>query len=825
MSKALKKNILIERELFSSPVGVFFQENDFELFSEYSSQKDYIFAVDAVCPEVVNLPRLVTDKSKELPAKLAPLVRAYINIENFSHPQSKKVLSDYFIETRDFDLVERYSSDFKNIYTLKIHDYLNIGFFIDTIVLEAYKAGFNINTVREYLNKALSYAVKKVEKSSAHTPVDLAYSYNGHALAMRMIFQSEHFEGPQEISMDEFSEGVNFFDVTFFRKKKQIIFSSLMFKDEAMNNVQATFFTEIGSRAYRPESSSSSSLDLALEVKERIMYEPEKSVSEKVAQSGRINLARKFATFIAKYRETEESSKNIIGLDISDIEEYLELYPNKKVVLSLDAETKNIILRILQDDSLFSGIGKEVQRISKSSIDDQVDDFQRVFGQKTLSDVEDIFIISAPKQDSATELLKVKSWMGDRADLSDNEKWEIKRTEIKTKIDEEAKKILTEGRSVVVEDLINVVTGELKADVDDVKKIVNVIIEEVVTNDLVLSKKLENAFEQKILSTPRIDHEREKMEAQIQKMKKVILHLKNEVIKAQTPIIVEKTLPPSETDDTVRLRSALIKSINVIKAKDISIERMKEEFEVISRNKDYKIETLEIRVENMQKNLQKQRDLSNEEKAIELEAENRNLLARLEVANKKIENISSNFDNHENEVIAKKDREIDVLKSSISKTQSIIERLKQDRIQYEAKINELQINYTKLKEEQQSSSPVALKQDLLDRDNIIQTLSNEKKLFDERLRAQGLELKKAEQKLKFVTSQMESLSKKKGGPTKGTEAHTKQIEQLTSRAAEISADLTEKKKEIHKLKQENFVMSTKMAELEKKLSYLDKKAS
>jgi hypothetical protein len=825
LSKALKKNILIARELFSSPIGVFFQENDCELFSEFSSEKDYVFAVDAICPEVLNLPRLITDKSKELPAKLTPLVRAYINTENFSYPQAKKVLTDYFIETRDFDLVERYSSDFKNIYTLKIHDYLNIGFFIDSIVVDAYKAGFDVNAVREYLNKALSYAVKKVEKSRVHTPVDLAYSHNKHSLAMRMIFQSEHFEGPQEISMEEFSKGVNFFDVTFFRKKKQIIFSSLMFKDEAMKNVQATFFTEIASRAHRPDNASSSSLDLALEVKERIMYEPEKSVAEKVAQSGRITLARKFAMFIAKYRETEEDPKNIIGLDVYDVEEYLGFYPNQEVTLSLDTETKNLILRILQDDTLFSGIGEEVQRISKSGIDDQVDDFQRVFGQKTLSDVEDIFIIRGSQQDSVSDHLKVKSWIGDRADLSDNEKWEIKRTKIKSKIELEAKKIFSEGRSVVVDDLINVVTGELKADVEDVKKIVNVIIEEVVTNDLVLSKKLEDAFEQKILSTPRVDHDREKMEAQIQKMKKVILHLKNEVVKAQTPIIVDKTLPPSETDDTVRLRGALIKSINVIKAKDRSIERMKEEFEVSSRNKDYKIDTLEIRIENMQKEMLKQRDLSNEERAIEVEAENRNLVARLEVANKKIENISHNFDNHENEVIAKKDREIDVLKTSISKTQSIIERFKQDRIQYEARIEELQTNYTKLKEEQQSSNPVALKQDLMDRDSIIQSLSNEKKLFDERLRAQGLELKKAEQKLKFVTSQMESLSKKKGNSTKGSEAHTKQIEQLTNRAAEITADLSEKKKEIHKLKQENFVMSSKMAELEKKLSYLDKKAS
>jgi chromosome segregation ATPase len=248
---------------------------------------------------------------------------------------------------------------------------------------------------------------------------------------------------------------------------------------------------------------------------------------------------------------------------------------------------------------------------------------------------------------------------------------------------------------------------------------------------------------------------------------------------------------------------------------------MKEEFETSSQNKDHKLGTLEIRLENMQKELLKSRDLINEERAVEAEAENRNLRARLELAHKKIENISANFDSHESEVLIKKDREIDSLKTSLSKTQAIIDRFKQDRLQYEARIEE----FNKLKEEQQAASPLNLKQDLQDRDNIIQSLSNEKKLFDERIRAQGIELKKAEQKIKFVTSQMETLNKKKGNATKGSEVHTKQIEQLTNRAAEITADLSEKKKEIHKLKQENSAMSNKMTELEKKLSFLDKKAS
>lgn len=804
MSKALKKNILIARELFSSPLGVFFQENDCELFSEYSSEKDYVFAVDAVCPDVLNLPRLVTDKSKELPAKLTPLVRAYINAENFFYSQAKKVLSDYFIETQDFDIVERYSSDFKNIYTLKIHDYLNIGYFIDTIVVDAYKASFDVEAVRDYLNKALSYAVKKVEKTRYHTPVDLAYSHNGHSIAMKIVFQSEYFEGPLEIDMNEFSKGVNFFDITFLKKKKQIILSSLMFKDEAMKNVQAAFFTETAGRAYRPETISSSSLDLALEVKERVRYEPEKFINEKVEQSGRITLARKFAMFIAKFREVEENPKNIIGLDIYDIEEYLRSYPNQEVVSSLDVEIKKLVLRILQDDSLFSGINDVAQKISVSYAEELLADFQRVFGQKTLNDLENIFIASRAHEETGSDYVKAKSWVGDRIDISDEEKWEIKRAEISSKIEDEAKKILSEGRSVVVEDLIKVVTRELEADAQDVKKFVNEVIEEVVTKDLVLSKKLEDAFEQKILGTPKIEYDRADMEAQIHKMKKIIMHLKNEVLKAQPSTIVERVLPPSETDDTVRLRAALIKSINVIKAKDRSLEKIKADYATYSRSKDYEIGTLETQIANMQKEPHKKVDYSNEERTVEIEAENRNLLARLQVANKKIENISLNFDNHSGEVIAKKDREIDALKAIIAKNQT---------------------SSTKVKEEQQGPCTVDFKQDLEDRDSIIQSLSNEKKLFDEKLRAQGLELKKAEHRLKLVSSQMESLSKKKENSIKGSEAHTKQIEQLTNRAAEISAELSEKKKEIHKLKQENFVMSTKMAELEKKLSYLDKKAS
>ena len=159
--------------------------------------------------------------------------------------------------------------------------------------------------------------------------------------------------------------------------------------------------------------------------------------------------------------------------------------------------------------------------------------------------------------------------------------------------------------------------------------------------------------------------------------------------------------------------------------------------------------------------------------------------------------------------------------------QTVIERFKQDKIEMESRFNDEKENSRKLKEEKGGSG--ASKEDLAERDTIIHSLNNEKKAVEEKLRAQTIELKRTEQKLKFSISQLESSSKRKAPVTpagqKSPEALTKLLEQSNARLAETTAEMTERRKEAIKLKQENTMMTNKITELERKLAVADKKAA
>ena len=182
MSKKESKFILVPEELVSDPIGVLFEDLGFELHAQYVDGVSYDFILNDFCPEIIHLPRLQTIES--LNPIVLPYVRGYIHKDLVISTKGKQLLSSYFSEGEDVDLVDRYSKENKHIYNVKIQDYLNMGFFIDSIILEAYKGKFDITAIRNYLNISLLYAFKKMDATNKQLPIDLSYSHDGEAFAI-----------------------------------------------------------------------------------------------------------------------------------------------------------------------------------------------------------------------------------------------------------------------------------------------------------------------------------------------------------------------------------------------------------------------------------------------------------------------------------------------------------------------------------------------------------------------------------------------------------------------------------------------------------------
>ena len=830
MTNILNKKLLISAELLSSEVGAFFQEQGFELHQDYTEGADYLFFVDGVCPHLPTYPRLQI--SDDLNVKFAPYVKARISKEMFESVQGKKLLASYFSDALEFDLVDRYSKDLKDIYTVKIHDYLNVGFFADSIVVEAYKAQFDIDGIRKYLNQMLEFAFKKVEKSSEPMPLDVSYSHNGEAFTVQISLYADNFKGKSEFgkNFSELISDTNYFDATYFHKKKKLTLSSLFYKNADLKKAKSYFFTEVVSRS-ADLTETEANLHSGLVAKDKVNYEV--SARVELDQATKLSLARKFAMFIRNFRKSEESPIHISKLEENDVINYLGYYPRQEALQDVDDEIKKFIFRLLKNDKLFNGLDELVQKVAGTNLDSQFSEIQKVLGNKSLSDIEEIMLTRGGSADQSGNIT-VKNWAESASDsqrisggsdrgLSDNELWEVRKLQLNVKLQDEVVRVNSEGRNIVQSDIVRVMAKELDVNEADAMVVMSGIVEEVVSTEVLTTTKLEEELVKKIVNTQEnAELAKEKMESQILRMKKVMDQMKKEMLKLQSEKSNweegSKNLP-SDNLEMTKLKIALARTMEAVKLKERISEKVKADAELALKHKDLKIDFLEQRIEEVKSEFTRSREFANEEKLEKLESENKTLILRLDLANKKVKAISENLGNRDAEAQEKRDKEIEVAKGNLQLAQSLIEDLKQDKLKLEIRTSEDREIIRKFKEEK----GILRNED--EKDGIIQVLTADRKALEEKVRAHGIELKKVEQKLKYTLSQLETSNKKKSAGPKSADAYAKQLDQASARMAEATAETAEKRREIVKLKQENSMMSTKITELEKKLAILDKKVA
>ena len=383
-----KKRILISAEQQVAQVGSFFRELGLELCTEYNKEHlaDYLFIVDDYLEELKILPRIQTKKT--ISSVCSSEVRGFFDENLTNSEEGKYLLNSYFSDAQSFDLIDRFSKDFKNVFTLKIHDYLNVGYFIDTVVVEAYKHKFDYEQIRTYLNFALPYSLKLVEQEEGPLPLDVTFSHSEKGFAVQISMSAKAFEINKDFNSNSemvtiFSSGTNYFDVSYFKKRERLLLSSLWFKEKKLRSLKSFFFTEISERQNASDSSSSliNGLD---EPPEGVQYETD---SIKIDQSKKLYLARKFTLFIKNFRTNEESPAELSSLTLEDIDNYLSHYPRQDALVPVDLEIKNFIITLLNDDSLFDGVADYIQKIANSNLDSHVDEIQRILGQKSLEDI------------------------------------------------------------------------------------------------------------------------------------------------------------------------------------------------------------------------------------------------------------------------------------------------------------------------------------------------------------------------------------------------------------------------------------------------------
>lgn len=751
-----KRRVIIPEGLKETPVGSFFKDMGLELDSKFeeSHEGEYAYIVNDFCPEILDIPRLKINTDAVYTENMEAMVRGSIRQENVEDQNVLLLVKSFFVEDY-FDVIECFSKDFKLITSIKVHDYLNVGYFIDTIVFEAYKAKFDYDLIRKYLNTAFEFAFQTIEGKKTSPVIDVEFSYTENVFAVNLNFVpsgfnfSAAFETNSEIFSDLTSE-CNYLNINYFGKREKLKVSSAWLRGEKSHKFKSFLLNE--TKDITDPADVGRPRALGIEPKEKPYYQPRIVNEEEVVEVNPEDLASRIDSmvyYITTLRKKEKNPKALAELSLSDIDEYLSYHPRKDIVESLNENARTRILQELLGDTLKNVNGEENEIVTEVV---GYDDFgETVVIKKVTQKIDDGFTKVAGSNDEEPEsLVRIK---GVTENINQNEKWDVKRSG----------------------------TGEPD--------------ERGVFNNLIGREKVSS-------SIPELDPNAtpaEKLERKLAVMKKINEQMKSEMFKLKDKV--------AESFD---MKKALASSVEMIKNKEKMAAKARADFDQIMSAKDKKLEELEIKLYELKTELDKTGESADKDAAEQLRFENASLLARLELANKKISTINENLGGSGE----KRDTEVENLKASLSMAQKLIEQYKQERNANANKLMEESFNNPKPSTGGANSEQLEI-------------VIAEKQMVEDRLRLQGTELKKLEQKFKAVSNQLEELQKKGGSPSaagKVGDTHAKQLEVLNGRLTDMNSDLIDKKMENHKLKQENTVLSTKVAELTKKLGFFDKKA-
>lgn len=829
MSEESKKRLLIPKALIESPVGAFFKSIGLELETTYNGQShdDYCFILNDYLPEVLTLPRLKLNSQKIYDDKIESRVRALITEENITDPNVQSLIKS-FMTQNDFELIESYSNEFKTMTSIKIDDYLNVGYFIDTIVVEAYKNGSDYDCIRSYLNQVFEFAFKNIEGKNLSPVLDVLYSFSDNVFAVEVKFENNTFKleetfGSKSQLLNNFVMQTNYFHINYFTKRNRLTLSSAWFKDKALKNFKSYFLSETSKRM--SSGVSEAQVTLGIEEKENISYVP-RQFEEEDLQAKKLALSRKFALFCKKHHKNNDHSKNIMSLTINDIREYLSHYPFQEALDGVDEEVENFILKLVQDEKLFEGIDNYVQSIASSNLDPHMDKIKRLISGKSLSDIDEIIRINGVTENKKDEITIVKGWAEDQND----EKWEVKKGQLIEKLEEESIRIKSNGDNIIQDDIIRVVSSELNLPSENAAIVVKEITHEAVGGELAQKSKLEDSFALKLLSQSSNNSREEKLEKHIHRMKKIMMEMKTEMLKItaeseENKKLVKLSANSISSAEFNETKLALEQTKELLKNSEKKSAKQKMDLEQMLEVKQHTIENLETKIEEMKAEYSQSQEFANREKLEALQVENKSLNQRLDFAMKKVNVINENMEIQSSETTLKKDKEIATLKASIQMAQAIIEKVKLERNDFETKFLEEKEKLSKLRDDTGAANLSTSEHN--EREKM---LLAEKKVLEEKFRAQTIELKKQEQKLRFTIAQLEDFQKRRPtqtgqSPSKSSDVHLKQLESANSRLAEANSDLVDKKKELIKIKQENNTLVLKIAELEKKVANVSKKAA
>jgi hypothetical protein len=324
--------------------------------------------------------------------------RLSLDSDYFKSPVGLKILNKFFSEKYSLHLNDHFEDDLKNFKSFKITNHLSSGLYLDEIAVDSFEAGFNLISMRSYLDHIINYFTYLKQAGLAGVPYEVEYAHNDDFFVVNTYLTVREFvaeymidsfgkvnsKDPMKYLLGVAAEASDFMEITYFENPGRLAITAMWNKEKrnygtsvALHNIQSysdvrknvdfqiKSFEDIEDKhdAIRDKQERLVDFDLPGGITELI----EEELNEKLS-SNKEEVRELIAVLIAK---SEEDLDGIENLKIDDLEQMIEDIPETDFLKSLEQNDIEQLFEKIQNKNLSKVILEEIETVRGDLKDDE----------------------------------------------------------------------------------------------------------------------------------------------------------------------------------------------------------------------------------------------------------------------------------------------------------------------------------------------------------------------------------------------------------------------------------------------------------------------
>ncbi len=361
------------------------------------------------------------------------------------------ILNKFFFEEMSIHLDEFLGEGQKDITGFKVINHLVTGEFVDDISLSAFENGFNLVSIRSFVDHLIYYYTYLKQSGLAAVPFEFEYTtYKGcfvvnvHANVKNFVaeylidsFGSMSANNPLNYLLGVVQRSCHFLDITYLEEYSKIAFTGYFLKQSEMSGVVLNNI-KMSSQILSELNEKISKFSLQSD-REQAQKKRQENLTNKSLPGGILEIAstldedsylkdkpeeaKQILDFMVEKFSTDFPDKDISEFRKEDLNNFLPAFDNGRLVDELNPADKDFLVERIKKSNLLTAFDDEVIQARQSLKEDPkaIAALEETMGQKLATELSDKLSLNdinqllkdKQKEDEKTEALGQESLFGE----------------------------------------------------------------------------------------------------------------------------------------------------------------------------------------------------------------------------------------------------------------------------------------------------------------------------------------------------------------------------------------------------------------------------